>query len=287
MAIGIIGFICRDTDIRKAHNSKIEKIGGKAYYEGITLSKLGIPSVIMIHLDDNSKDIMKLMNAENIKLYNIKSKATPRIENTYSDKEMESRKWRIISDGFRFTKEMINDDIKSCEYIILCPINPEEIDISLIKYLRKNTKAKIVADLDFYINDVKEDGSVKIMNKELLAELLSNTDIVLISGKEKNKIIKGSDEEVLKYVSEKGAKEIILTKGSKGVLIYANNKIHKINSVKPEKIVDTTGAGDTFLAAYVAARYKNKSIEEAGNFASKVASAKLKYVGALNEKINI
>ncbi len=287
MGIGIIGFICRDIDIKKAYNSKIEKIGGKAYYGGVALSCIGISTRVMFYTDNNSEKMIKTMALPNLELHNLIAKETPMIENTYADKDLEIREWRIRHNDFRYTKEMINDEIKKCDYILICPLNPREISIDLLKYLKENTKAKLAGDLDFYISDVKEDGEVIKMSNRNIDNLLRSLDIVVIS--KKDRIIKGSNEDILRYIADRGVKEVIMTQGSKGALIYSKeeDKIYNIPAVKPKRIIDTTGAGDTFFAGYVAARYKGKDVKDAGNFASKVASAKLESTGALNKKFNI
>ena len=285
--IGIIGFVCRDTDIREAYNEKIEKIGGKAYYQGAALSHLGIPTRVMFYTDNDSKDIIKSMSLPNLKLHRVISKETPSIINTYKDKGLEIREWKVMPNNFSYAEEMIDDEMKKCEYIMICPLNPREIDVDMLNYLKKNTKAKLAGDLDFYINNIKENGKVIKINERYLEEILSNLDIALIS--KKDRIIKGYDKEILKYIGKKGPKEVIMTRGYLGALIHSreDEKTYNIFPVMPEKIVDTTGAGDTFFAAYIAARYKGKKIEDAGKFAAKVASAKLKYLGALQEKVEI
>ncbi len=287
MTIGIIGFISRDIDIKKAYNSKVEKIGGKAYYEGVALSRIGIPTRVMFYTDNNSEEMIKTMALPNLELHNLISKETPMIENTYADKDLEIRKWRIKNNDFRYTEEMIDDEMKKCDYILICPLNPREITIDLLEYLKENTHAKLAGDLDFYISDVKENGEVIKMDNKSLDNLLYSLDIVIIS--KKDRIVEGSDEDILRYIADRGVKEVIMTQGSKGALIYSKeeDKIYDIPAVKPKKIIDTTGAGDTFFAGYVASRHNGKNIEEAGNFASKVASAKLENVGALNKKFNI
>lgn len=287
MGIGIIGFICRDIDIKKAYNSKIEKIGGKAYYGGVALSHIGIPTKVMFYTDETSKEMIRTMALPNLELCDITAKETPLIENIYADKDLDVRKWRIKHNEFRYTKEMINDEMKKCEYILICPLNPREITIDLLKYLKENTKARLAGDLDFYISDVRENGEVIKIDNQFLDTLLSNLDIAIIS--KKDRIIEGSDEDILRYIADRGVKEVIMTQGSKGALIYSKeeDKIYNIFAVRPKRIIDTTGAGDTFFAGYIAARYKGKSMEESGNFASEVASAKLENVGALNKKFNL
>ena len=69
--------------------------------------------------------------------------------------------------------------------------------------------------------------------------------------------------------------EMIITNGSHGSRIITNNDEIKINAVKCNHIVDSTGCGDTYMAAYISKRLNNYSDRQSGEFASEIASKKL------------
>ena len=56
-------------------------------------------------------------------------------------------------------------------------------------------------------------------------------------------------------------------------------KFIKINAVKCDNIVDATGCGDTYMAAYISAILNNKTLIESADFASRIASKKLENYG--------
>ena len=58
-----------------------------------------------------------------------------------------------------------------------------------------------------------------------------------------------------------------------------NLQILKINAVKCDNIVDATGCGDTYMAAYISAILNNKTLIESADFASRIASKKLENYG--------
>ncbi|RVT43811.1 hypothetical protein ENE74_04235 [Sphingobium algorifonticola] len=49
----------------------------------------------------------------------------------------------------------------------------------------------------------------------------------------------------------------------------------------PVQAVDTTGAGDSFNAGYLAARFHDRSRVEAARFANQVAGTVIRYPGAI------
>lgn len=292
MEIGIIGYVSRDIVTKEKYNSRIEKIGGKAYYSGIAMSNMGVPSVIAIHVDKNSQDFVREMQKPNIDLHVFYSKKTPEYENYYPEKDLNIRQWKAMLDKFEYSVTMANDMLDKlikCGYILIYPTRPKEISPKFIEFIKENTSAKLVTDLDFWCKEVLDNGVIKEQEKEFIDKILSYFDIIFVAEEDKARIVNGNEEHILKYIAEKGPSEVIITKGSKGALIYSKEerKFYKINAVKPKKLVDTTGAGDTFIAAYVVARSKKKGIKKAGEFAAKVASEMLQYSGALSHKINI
>lgn len=76
---------------------------------------------------------------------------------------------------------------------------------------------------------------------------------------------------------------MVITNGSYGSRILSDKEI-KIDAVPCVNLVDTTGCGDTYMAAYVSQKLLFKPPEIAGNFASKIASEKIENYGPYNFK---
>ena len=72
--------------------------------------------------------------------------------------------------------------------------------------------------------------------------------------------------------------EMVITNGSKGSRIVGDGDI-KIDAVECVNVVDTTGCGDTYMAAYISSKLLFKSSEKAGKFASSIASQKIERHG--------
>lgn len=69
--------------------------------------------------------------------------------------------------------------------------------------------------------------------------------------------------------------EVLVTLGSRGTRIYAGGRVEVVTAPAVPGSPDTTGAGDTFLVAYVAARAAGAEPVEAGRRGSEVAAAAL------------
>ena len=80
-------------------------------------------------------------------------------------------------------------------------------------------------------------------------------------------------------LAEWGVKEVLLTLGDKGSLIYVDKRFYEIPAYPVENVADATGCGDTYMAAYILKRLLLDSPKEAGEFASLIASEKLMSFG--------
>ncbi len=109
--------------------------------------------------------------------------------------------------------------------------------------------------------------------KDILELLLPKSDIVKLNDIELNEISQWYD------VTSKDEKELVkwfanqfkidmtcLTKGEKGALLYTNNTFYEHPGFKI-KAEDTVGAGDAFLAGFVASFIQNKTPDKALAFA--------------------
>ena len=89
-------------------------------------------------------------------------------------------------------------------------------------------------------------------------------------------VLKADEEEILTYtgansveaavakVHGAGVREVLITRGSEGAVIYGGGAPLSIAAVPPRRTVDATGCGDTYLAAYLARRITTDDLRECG-----------------------
>ena len=106
---------------------------------------------------------------------------------------------------------------------------------------------------------------------------IDNIDIVFLSGKEE--IL----DELQELSSQKG-KLIVSTLGAKGSIAFFENKRYYQEAVEVDKIVDTTGCGDAFHAAFSIEWLKTKNIEKSLKSGAIAANKVLNFVGGVEQE---
>ena len=84
----------------------------------------------------------------------------------------------------------------------------------------------------------------------------------------------------MKEIQTKGPKLVICMMGEEGSMCYDGNIFHKFGIVPCEKLVDSMGAGDSYIAGFLKGIIDGKSIENAMKLGASNATETLKYFGA-------
>ncbi|MEM5793564.1 MAG: carbohydrate kinase family protein [Candidatus Aenigmatarchaeota archaeon] len=120
---------------------------------------------------------------------------------------------------------------------------------------------------------------VRYRKRELLG-FLKFCDIVVMNGEEACELTGTRNEKKsLKKFLELGLKSVIVTRGKRGLMGYDNGKFYKKTSINV-RVVDTTGAGDTFTAGFLHWFIKTNSFEESLEFGNSTAALNIMSVGA-------
>lgn len=156
---------------------------------------------------------------------------------------------------------------------VLNPLNRFDFPVETIEYLKTFGVPIFVSVQGFLrVPDVEANGkyTIKLDSFDELPVILRGVSSIFLDEHEASII--GFDYDV---------EEIVVTDGSRGSRIIAGDEI-KIDAINCENVVDTTGCGDTYMAAYVTQKLLLKSSKKAGTFASAIASQKIENIGPYN-----
>ena len=126
-------------------------------------------------------------------------------------------------------------------------------------------------------------GLKEIEAKDKLIALLPMVEILFVNRDEAKELwgIDYSDDVLWRNNQALlGARVTVITDGSRGGKATIEGKVEFFDSIKPGKVVDTTGAGDAFASGMVAGVLYGKTYSQSLAWGVKNATAKLRYVGA-------
>jgi 2-dehydro-3-deoxygluconokinase len=90
----------------------------------------------------------------------------------------------------------------------------------------------------------------------------------------------GDPELAIEQLKHWGVKEIALKMGGEGSMVSHKSQLQRV-SAHSTKIVDTTSAGDSFNAGYIAARLAGKPPVESANLGNRLAAVVIQHRGAV------
>ena len=204
----------------------------------------------------------------------IPSKKTVYFENLYGINQ-NNRTQRVLAKADPFTVEKIQHI--EAKIFHLGSLLSDDFSLDVIKYLSK--KGILSVDAQGYLREVRGENVYPIDWCEK-KEALKYVHILKVNEHEA-KVLTGLDDyqAAARQLAEWGVKEVLLTLGSEGSIIYAENSFYYIPAYPPKEVVDATGCGDTYMLGYLYMRNKGVSYEEAGCFAAALSTVKLEKSG--------
>ncbi|WP_460164790.1 sugar kinase [Pseudomonas sp. S1_G07] len=111
-------------------------------------------------------------------------------------------------------------------------------------------------------------------------QVMAEVDIALLTEDDEQALFGYADSEQV-FEAYPAIDEVVLKRGADACLIRCNGERFAVPALKVEKVVDTTAAGDSFSAAYLASRLKGGSPEAAALAGHRLASRVIQVPGAL------
>lgn len=254
---------------------KISKsLGGVARNIAENLSKLDIKVELMTVLgdDDYSNLIQQNCRENNISILNSQILPNSKTSTYICINDENGEMQYAISDMEIYEK--LNEDYLSRKLNIINNASACVVDTNIpeksLEYIMDNVKCPIF--LDTVSNKKTEKVCNKLRNIYTIKPNINEAEI--LSGVNINNI--DDLDLIYKKLLSKGIERVFISMGNKGVYYSDKDNRGIISPCKNVKVVNTTGAGDTFVAALVWAYMNNYSIEysaKAGIAASSICVA--------------
>jgi sugar/nucleoside kinase (ribokinase family) len=176
----------------------------------------------------------------------------------------------------------VDDDLLGqAEAVLIGPIL-KEVSFDLIRDIRSRYDGLFFCDPQGLLRGAGEDSRIFHEKPEGIEEILGLFDIVKPNELE-GKVLTGIDcrrdpFEAARIIKSWGPKLVVVTLAELGSVIYDGETFYQIPP-HPVDLVDSTGAGDTYMAGFVHTYLKGESLRSCGTFASCVSSLMIEQVG--------
>ncbi|OED30674.1 PfkB family carbohydrate kinase [Methanosphaera sp. WGK6] len=282
-----IGPITKDTIITK--DNTYTQIGGATFYQSWTFHQLNKQANSIITLGENDLELVKKFpNTKKVKI--IKKQQTMEYTNIYSENMQRTQKAKIPNNTITpHDIQQTKINIQQYNTVLFSPLSTRDIPPETIAYFKeKNIETVLVAQ--GYLRSTDTQNNIIEQEWKNKEKYLKYTDILSLDQNEMKQAFKIdtlTKNTIKKIIKKYSLKTLIMTKAEQGSDIYTQNKKIHIPAIKTKKMIDPTGLGDTYIAAYISKKQDTKSIYERGLFASITAKYKLENKGPLkiNKKI--
>lgn len=296
-AIGEVMIELSPSPASSEHNRELLALGyaGDSFNTAVYLSRLGIKTDYITQLGDDyySDKVLNYLAREKIGTSLIRQVPETRpglylIRNSV-DGERAFYYWRNQSPARKIFSDIehrqaLFKQLMQFDYLYLTGISLAIIEpgdrTSVFEFLQRYREGggKVIFDSNY------RPGlwSDKEVTQSTINTAMNYTDIALLTLDDEQLLwdIESADD-CLALHSQRSVPEIVIKRGRRSVIAKLEGRQVEIEVPTVNNIVDTTGAGDTFNAGYLAGRLKGLTVEDSIALANKCAAQTIQYRGAI------
>ncbi len=249
--------------------------GGTSYYFSHAIKHFDdINYALVTALAESEMQSVEELRAEGVEVAVMPSRHTVYFENIYGENQ-DNRTQRVLVKADPFSIDYLRQI--EAQIFHLGSLLADDFSLEVVRYLSQ--KGLVSVDSQGYLREVREQNVYAVDWPEK-KEVLRYVHFLKANEHEMEVLTGYTDpEQAAKEIYSWGVKEVLLTFGSMGSLIYDGETFHRIPAYLPTEVVNATGAGDTYMTGYLYQRAKGASIEEAGCFAAAMTTLKIEGMG--------
>jgi len=258
--------------------STVHMPGGTAFYTSHAIRHLNdIDYTLVTSLAQSEMAVVDDLRSKHVDVHVVPSKHSVYFENIYGENQ-NNRTQRVLAKADPFSVEALKGI--DANIFLLGALLSDDFPLELVEYLSR--KGLVAIDSQGYLREVRNQNVYPIdWNNKI--ETLKYVHILKVNDLEMEVLTGMKDiKQASQQLYDWGVREVLVTLGSLGSIIYDGKDYHKIPAYKPKDVVDATGCGDTYVTGYLYKRAKGASIDDAGKFAAAMATIKIEGSGPFN-----
>lgn len=269
-----IGHITKDKIITPQSTAYMS--GGTAFYFAHALSRLpeNVSFELVTKLSDEDIKAVDDLRSRGVDVVSYKSMHTVFFENKYG-KVSDNRTQRVLERAEPFTVGEVEP--LEAKVFHLGSLLDDDFPLDVVECLSR--KGLVSIDAQGYLRRLDGEKVLATDWKDKL-HILAMTDILKVNEHEIVSLTGFSDPyKAARQLADWGVREVCVTLGSHGSIIFADGNYYDIPAFEPKEVVDATGCGDTYSAGYLWCRAQGLGCYESGCFAAAMCTLKLEHSG--------
>lgn len=248
--------------------------GGTSFYFSKALRPFDVRYKLVTALAANESHIVDGIRRDGIDVTALPSEHTVFFENIYS-LDQDYREQNVHHQAASF--EVNGMPAIDAKIYHLGPLLSDDISVELLKALAR--KGLVSLDIQGYLRYV---SNKKVLYRDWIDKREALPHVAILKANEHEmEVITGKEDpyEGAKYLADLGVREVIITLGSKGSIVYTDGAFQVIPAFEPTAVVDATGCGDTYMAGYLLKKVQGATVQESGAFGAAMATIKIESSG--------
>lgn len=250
MSILVLGAVALDT-VKTPYGLRRHMLGGSAVHFAMAARLFTNVNLVAIIGKDFPSEYINFMHRKGIILTSlIKDKgATFKWEGEYKGDLNTALTLNTELGVLSVFRPVISEEQRGIEYIFLANVDPD-IQRHLLQKLRRPVLTGLDS-MNYWINN-KRNSLLRLL-KKVNIYVANDQEARSLSGE--SNLIKAA-----RHLCYYGPQMVLIKKGEHGVLFYSDKFIFSLPGYPTDKVVDPTGAGDTFAGGFMGYLAKGKRI---------------------------
>jgi len=274
----VVGYLSQET-IVNSKGEVFEALGGPAAHVSLAAAKLGARVGIISEVGTDFKSTYRRMLLErgvDIRGVKVAGGRTTVFRNAYDQDDRRTQKILALSPPI--TASDLPPDYMTSKWFHFGPIF-REIEYDLIRMVHRRGS---IASLDpqGYLRRIGEGGHVMSSTWTEVQDVMPFVDVYRSDDNEA-RLITGESNPIkaAEKISEMGPRIVLITMERKGSILFDEGRVTKIPLVLADRFVDSTGAGDAYIAGFVVEYLDTMNAARSAIFAACTASFKIEGIG--------
>jgi len=243
MTLLVVGSVAYDS-VKTPQGAREDALGGSAMYFSIASSYFTSVSLVAVVGEDFRPEHIDLLKAHNVDVSGLErvDGDTFRWSGVYSTEDVNERETLDTQlNVFADFKPNLAEQHRNADFLFLANIDPE-LQLEVLSQMSQRPKLVALDSMNFWIDGKKNE----------LDRIVEAVDMIFMDeGEARSYANETNLRRAAVRIHDAGPRIVVIKRGEHGVLVSNEGSLFSAPAFPLDRVVDPTGAGDTFAGGFV------------------------------------